>query len=201
MYYYGVRYAKNCSPSDLFVTYWTSSKYVHEMIEKFGLPDIIQVRRIFQTQEQAIAWEEKVLRRMKVLQSDKWINKNISGAIYLKEFSEEHKRKISISNKGKHDPIHALNASKAARLVNTGKKRPEHSKIIKQRYAEGRYKNSVKKGEEHSWYGKTHSQSSIEKMSQTMKNKPKQACCLICKDKTKDGLWLSHFNNHHKECV
>jgi len=46
-YYYGVRYAKGCHPSDLFNPYQTSSKFVKAFIQSFGLPDIIEVRKIF----------------------------------------------------------------------------------------------------------------------------------------------------------
>jgi len=31
-YYYGVRFAKNCNPSELFITYFTSSKHVKNYI-------------------------------------------------------------------------------------------------------------------------------------------------------------------------
>jgi hypothetical protein len=44
-YYYGVRYAKNCNPLDLWVSYFTSSKRVAHYREKFGEPDIIQIRK------------------------------------------------------------------------------------------------------------------------------------------------------------
>lgn len=45
--------------------------------------------------------------------------------------TEETKNKISESNIGKHKREFALNASKAAKLINTGKKRPEHSELMK----------------------------------------------------------------------
>ncbi len=47
-YYYGVRYAKNCNPNDLWKTYFTSSKYVKEFRNNHGEPDIIQVRKTFE---------------------------------------------------------------------------------------------------------------------------------------------------------
>ena len=45
--YYGVRYAKNCHPNDLWVTYFTSSKFVKIQREKCGEPDTIQIRKTF----------------------------------------------------------------------------------------------------------------------------------------------------------
>ena len=38
-WYYGVRYSKNCNPSEFWVTYFTSSKYVND----FGIPPAIVV--------------------------------------------------------------------------------------------------------------------------------------------------------------
>jgi len=38
---------KNCHPSDLFVTYFTSSKYVAAHIKEYGLPDIVEVTQTF----------------------------------------------------------------------------------------------------------------------------------------------------------
>ena len=64
-YYYGVRYSKNCKPSDLWVTYFTSSNKVMKLINEHGKESFdIEVRRIFDTKEQAIQWEERVTRRV-----------------------------------------------------------------------------------------------------------------------------------------
>ena len=73
-WYYGVRYRKNCSPSDLFKTYFTSSKHVKNFIQGNGLPDVIQVRKTFTNSVEAIAWENKVLTRLKVKQDKRWLN-------------------------------------------------------------------------------------------------------------------------------
>lgn len=83
MKYYGVRYARGCSPDDLFVTYFTSSKYVSEYIAIHGLPDIISVRQVFSDKDKAIAWEERVLQRMKVIYRDDYLNRHNGKAISL----------------------------------------------------------------------------------------------------------------------
>ena len=79
-YYYGVRYSKDCHPSDLWVKYFTSSKYVKLFVKKNGKPDIIQIRKIFDDTTKARLWETKVLKRMNVVKDDRWLNKtdNIS---------------------------------------------------------------------------------------------------------------------------
>lgn len=98
-YYYGVRYSKGCNPSDLWTTYFTSSKSVKTFIKQFGDPDIIEIRKVFYSQEQARLWEHKVLKRLKVTSSDKWLNKtdNISFNNLPKTY--QHKKKLSNTTK------------------------------------------------------------------------------------------------------
>jgi len=74
-WYYGCRYAKNCSPEDLWKKYFTSSKYVNEFRNTHGKPDVIEIRKTFITVEEATCWEEKVIRRMKCVLSENWINR------------------------------------------------------------------------------------------------------------------------------
>ena len=78
-FYYGVRYAQDCHPSDFWNKYFTSSKYVAECREEHGEPDIVQIRKTFDLREQAIDWENKVLTRMKVLHREDFLNKNVGG--------------------------------------------------------------------------------------------------------------------------
>jgi hypothetical protein len=79
IYYYGVRFSKKCHPSDLWKTYFTSSKYVKQFREEHGEPDIIQIRKTFKDSKSAILWEEKVLKRINAIKSEMWLNKNVSG--------------------------------------------------------------------------------------------------------------------------
>lgn len=64
-WYYGVRYAKDCRPSDLWTEYFTSSDLVKDFREKNGEPQVVEVRRTFQSVKESQEWENKVLRRMK----------------------------------------------------------------------------------------------------------------------------------------
>ena len=74
LHYYGVRYAINCNPTELWTTYFTSSTYVNRLRKNYGDPDIIQVRKIFNDIEQAKRWESKVLQRVKALDKMNWLN-------------------------------------------------------------------------------------------------------------------------------
>lgn len=81
-FYYGVRFADNAHPSDLWCTYFTSSKYAHEFRTNNGEPDIKEIRKIFNSKKSAILWEEKVLRRLKVNNNERWLNR----AYFLKHW-------------------------------------------------------------------------------------------------------------------
>lgn len=124
-WYYGVRFAKDCNPADFWKEYFTSSKYVHEFRETHGEPDVITIRKTFNTKEKAILWEKKVLQRMKVVKDQRWINRNDREMFYIDEHSEETKRKISIAHLGKTlDPEHCKLLSK----LRIGKKHSEETK-------------------------------------------------------------------------
>lgn len=110
-FYYGVRWGNKVIPDkDLWIKYFTSSKYVKSLINIYGKDSFeYEVRKTFNTKEEAILWEETVLKRLKVLhQPNLWLNKTISKVIrYIehplknKSLSQETKDKIGISNKGK----------------------------------------------------------------------------------------------------
>lgn len=102
-YYYGVRFAKKCSPTELWVSYFTSSKHVSAHRIKFGEPDIILIRKIFDDVNKARFWESKVLKRMKVVENSNWLNKTDNRSI---------------------DPVLALKGT----MSHVGKKRSEESK-------------------------------------------------------------------------
>jgi len=80
-YYYGVRYAKNCHPNELWTKYKTSSTYVKSTYKLYGEPDIVQIRKTFLTAQDAMRWEHKVLRRIKAVYKEIWINKTDNAAI------------------------------------------------------------------------------------------------------------------------
>jgi hypothetical protein len=101
-WYYGVRYAKGCNPNDLWNPYKTSSKHVKNFIEENGEPDVIKIKRTFKDANSAIIWESKVLKRMKVIYNDKWLNKTDNEAIY-NEYSPM-KGKVRDDIKGLNNP-------------------------------------------------------------------------------------------------
>ena len=81
-WYYGVRYAKLCHPTELWNSYFTSSKHVKSFREEYGEPDVIEVRKEFSDANKARNWETKVLKKLKVVNNENFLNKtdNISIA-------------------------------------------------------------------------------------------------------------------------
>lgn len=80
-YYIGVRFAKDCTPDDLWVTYFTSSKHVRTFAEAHGSPDIVQIRKTFNDPTAARVYESKLLRRMRVVTDSRFINKTDNVSI------------------------------------------------------------------------------------------------------------------------
>lgn len=101
-WYYGVRYAKDCHPDDLWTSYFTSSNRVKIFRENYGEPDVIEVRRTFLSKIDAQQWENKVHRRLMVIWNDKWLNLCRGGIEFHNKggycLSEKTKEKM----KGRH---------------------------------------------------------------------------------------------------
>lgn len=94
-WYYGVRYANKCNPSDLWRTYFTSSRIIKELLEKEGPSAFsVEIRKIFNTREEAIIWENRVLKR--ILKWETCLNENAFPAVTPEARARgiETKRKI-----------------------------------------------------------------------------------------------------------
>lgn len=160
--YYGFRAANKVSPSeDLWKHYFTSSPKVQQLIDQTGRESFdVEIRRIFETKEQAGAWETKVLRRCKVLEDDKWINQNIAGYVMP---TEESNKKISDFWKGKPKSKEQI---EKIRLGNIGKNKG------KVQSEEHRRKNSeANKGVNNPRYGADVSEETRRKISEAKKGK------------------------------
>ena len=78
-YYAGVRFAKNCNKEELLQEngYYTSSKYVKELIESDGL-ESFKIRKIkeFDTAKEAMEYETRFLKKVKARNNYMFINKS-----------------------------------------------------------------------------------------------------------------------------
>lgn len=111
-YYYGSRFARNSKPSDLWHTYFTSSNYVKSFREEHGDPDILQIRRTFESADAVRSWEHKVLRRLNVVKSDKWLNRTDNKSIDPACASKGRKGKIGNRLGSKNPKLSTLNRLK-----------------------------------------------------------------------------------------
>ncbi len=101
--YYGVRYAKNCDPSELWATYFSSSKIVAGRIASYGKDSFeFEVRKVFATAQQARNWEERVLRRLDILHRTDWLNQNVCGK-FLKDGPKSPKTRKKLASATRAD--------------------------------------------------------------------------------------------------
>jgi len=142
--YYGARWAKNCNPNDLWTTYFTSSKRIKQLIKEYGIGSFkVEIRKTFNNINDCKIWERKILKRLKVVESDIWLNLNygvpptLSGVKWSKErklkaigktLTKEHRNKISTAHIGKHKP-QTLEHKRKCALTRLGKKRSIDTKI------------------------------------------------------------------------
>lgn len=98
MKYYGVRYKRDCSPNDLWTTYFTSSKVVKRMIKQYGKDSFAyEIRNVFTSALDATVWEAKVHRRLRVDLREDWINQHAQSCdfnFYGHSHSSKTKEKI-----------------------------------------------------------------------------------------------------------
>lgn len=184
-YYYGVRYAAGCYPSDLWNPYTTSSHSVHEFAKIHGAPEIKQIRQTFQSIDQARIWENRVLKKMKVVVKEEWLNKTDNKAIAPMYGNDnpacDSNVKLKISNSlkewyqintnprlGSITPPEVIQKQSRAKL---GKLNPF--------YGKSHTKENIKvfskrqQGTNNSFYKKTHSEEAKQKISNSNKGKIK----------------------------
>jgi hypothetical protein len=121
--YYGSRCQNvtkfNRTPAeDFWHKYTTSSENINVLIGEHGKDAFeYEIRRTFDSVEEMADWETRVLTRCRVLErQDRWMNGNVAGKKILTESgakvisathknkpkSEEHRKKIKLSNIGKN---------------------------------------------------------------------------------------------------
>ena len=160
--YYGVRSANKVEPhEDLWNKYYTSSPKVQRLIEETGKDSFdVEVRKVFETKEQAVAWETKVLRRCKVLHDARWLNQNVAGYIIP---TAESNKKISDFHKGKPK---SEDHKKKIRDGNIGKKKPPRTDEYRA------LMSKLKSGENNPMYGKGCTPERAANISAAKKGKP-----------------------------
>jgi hypothetical protein len=209
LWYYGVRYAAGCHPSDLWNPYTTSSNYVAAAIGKYGIPLIRIVRKTFRDSNSARLWENKVLKRMKVVINEKWLNKTDNKSIppmYGLDnpaTKSEVRSKISYSVKQWYQNNHSPNLGTTTSVLVKEKQSKAKLGELNPFYGKNHSKENLQlfsdkqKDSNNSFYGKSHSDETRQKMSDDRKGKLKPTSqCPHC-DKIGGINTMSrwHFDN------
>lgn len=73
--YYGRRTAKGCHPEEFFISYFTSSRYVADVIAEYGMPDVIKIHKIFWDIDSCKTQEYQLLEKVNAASNPNWLNK------------------------------------------------------------------------------------------------------------------------------
>lgn len=147
LWYYGVKFGKSADPSKFWVNYFTSSKYVQSIRAEFGEPDVREIRKTFDTKEEAAEWERKVIRRLNAVWSDKWINRGNGGHEFnpppeMRARSKTCRQKISEARK--RWAAKPENREKVMEYANNGRiGAPKISAKARERFADPEWKKNV----------------------------------------------------------
>ena len=216
--YYGSRcqnYTKfNRTPAeDFWNHYTTSSENINNLIEEHGKDAFeYEIRRTFNSVEDMANWETRVLTRSRVLErQDRWMNGNVAGYKIVTEAgakkisethkdrpkSEEHKKNLSLSQKGK--PKNYIQTTEHRQLnseANSGKNNPRYGVEVLQSTRDKIGKANKGKVPSNKGTPMTEEQKAIIRATKE-KNKV-MLSCKVC-DKT---MRASHFKiyNHGINC-
>lgn len=205
-WYYGVRYAKNCQPNDLWVSYKTSSKHVKKFVSENGEPSIIEIRKIFSSDVKAREWEHKVLRRIKAASTDFWLNKTDNKSIaplygdlnpakrpeVRKKISENTPKKYGLENPMSNPEV----ANKVSKKLKGRRNYWQEGDKNPAKRADVRKKLS-RPGKLNPFYNRSHSEEFKKNAADRLKGIPKEkVTCDHCgKIGGKNAMFRWHFEN------
>jgi len=200
-----VRYASSCSPSDFWVSYFTSSKYVKDFVEQYGDPDIIQIRKTFSTADDARFWEHKVLKRLGVVSNPIFLNESDGLSISLEAALKGSKQKKPLSMRQKISDYRTgkITSEKTRESISRSKKGVSLSEearsnrkitmnnpVVKEKLSEI---GKTKIGDLNNFYGKSHS----EQTKKTISEKKKGSIPPNRKRITIDGIEYDSIKSAH----
>lgn len=123
--YYGVRYARNCHPSQLWTSYFTSSAIIKNLINLHGRDVFLyEIRKTFSSAVDACNYEHKFLTKINAAKNPKWLNSSNSGGKF--HCTPESSAKGGLKHKGKIISTETRekirNSSKGRQNVRKGKR-------------------------------------------------------------------------------
>lgn len=144
-FYYGSRTASGCQTSDLWTTYFTSSRIVEKLIEEHGKDTFdFEIRKTFISKTETLEWETRFLTKVDAKRNPRFLNRSNGGKNFgVVVMTQEHKDKIGRAQVGKivseetkrKQSIATRNASEQTKLKrqNSHKNRPPMSEETKRK--------------------------------------------------------------------
>ena len=219
-FYYGVRYGnvvKNIIPlNDIFVKYFSSSKYVKSLLNDGYLPYEVIIHKVFESKESACDFEVKFLKKLKVKSNKLFLNQTET---FNNKFPNNLGRKMDSKTKLKISKAVSTRQNKEEWKKNKSKQMkakwsdPEFIKKMKKINED--YKNSEEgklhfKNRNQSFSNKKHSEKTKEQMSISAKKaalkrnfsesalKRKKYKCPFCNKIIVSSNFKRHLMKTHK---
>ncbi len=174
LWYYGSKTGKHAYPDLFWQNYFTSSQYVNDIRKIVGEPDIIEIRKIFKTNQEALTWEYNVLKKLKAVYSDKWLNRNNGGMKnFVKAFTKSGKEIVTSPDDIRFNSKEIFHHNKSKIVVKDKDGNTFQISDNDLRYINGELVGATtgtQIGKNNPFYGKTHSKETKLKISQSRKN-------------------------------
>jgi len=142
--YYGYRFANKCeAEQDLWSTYFSSSELVKELIKEYGKESFrAEVRKLFDTREEAHEYEQRFLHKVKAVESKEWLNRAYANSsFYSVQFGNKNaagcdrpfawRQQVAETMKGKQNSLgckHTKEQNEASSLRMCGDLNPNFEK-------------------------------------------------------------------------
>jgi hypothetical protein len=210
-YYYGLRFAVGCHPTELWKTYFTSSAHVADFVAQHGDPDVLEIRKTFTVVPTAQLWEHRVLKRIKAVQRKDFLNRTDNKSIAPQYGDDNPSKRPEVQKKISDGLLLWYETNDNPNLgtkwteeekcewgaARKGENNPfyghKHTEKNKQGYSERQ------QGENNSFYGKTHKQSTKAHWSQIRSGvlKPRVSC-IFCRTEVAINLFTRWHGDNCK---
>lgn len=142
-FYYGVKFGKGSNPNNFWKNYFTSSQIVKQYRTEYGEPDIIQIRKTFpistyndleSAQDAAVKYEQKVLKRAKLIEKKSFLNCSSNVENRTKERIVNHTKMRQETFNGSYFSKEGLENIKKHNSKYTKENNPMHRKEVQQKH-------------------------------------------------------------------
>jgi hypothetical protein len=124
-YYIGSRFAPTAHPIQLWTEYFTSSKVVASYRKRVGEPDILVILKCFRSAADAFNHEMKLLRRLGVVGSDRFLNQAVANEKFRRCGAHSEQTKAKIRAKRAQQTFSVETRAKISAALRTRVRSPE----------------------------------------------------------------------------